>query len=170
MPDAERSPELSDLEALLNSKEPAAVLDALLGATPAGAIIARAPDGKILRVSDYAARLLGRPRSELEGHTPEARLPAHDASGQPLANHEQPLARALRGETVTEVEIWFETPDGERVPCVVKAAPIRNWRGDLIGAIASFADLRPKPRNRACARRWRSKKRRRRSEKRCTGS
>ena len=142
MPDPERSSELSDLEALLNSKELAAVLDAILGTPPSGAVIARAPDGKILRMSDYAAQLLRRARSELEGHAPEARLAAYDASGRRLPNHERPVARALGGETVTGLEIWFETPDGERIPCIVKAAPIRNWRGDLIGAIASIADLR----------------------------
>lgn len=142
MPDPERSQELSDLEALLNSKELAAVLDAILGTPPSGAVIARAPDGKILRMSDYAAKLLGRSRSELEGHAPEARLTAYDASGRRLANHERPVARAMGGETVTDFEIWFETPQGERIPCIVKAAPIRNWRGELIGAIASIADLR----------------------------
>jgi PAS domain S-box-containing protein len=137
---AELSPEASELEALLNAKEPAAVLEAILGSTPSGAIIARAPDGIILRVSDYAAQLLGRSRSELEGRTG---FPAYDASGRPLPNGERPLIKALRGETVTGFEVWLEGSNGEMIPCVCNAAPIRNCRGELIGAIDSFVDMRP---------------------------
>lgn len=121
------------------------MLDAVLGNTPSGATIVSA-GGKILRVSDYAAQLLGLVRSSWEGrslavagyservfHTP----------GRPLPEDELPLNRALRGETVTGVELWRQKPDGEWVPLLHNAAPIRNSRGDLIGAISSFADLRP---------------------------
>jgi PAS domain S-box-containing protein len=130
----------SELEALLNSKESAAVVDAILGNTPSGASLVSA-DGKILRFSEYAAQLLGRPRSTVEGRTQDQ--PVYDGSGRPLPDEERPLARALSGETVTGIEFWLETPDGERIPCLGNAAPIRNARGDLIGAISSFADLRP---------------------------
>ena len=143
MPGPEQTAQVSELEALLSSKEPAAVVDAILGSIPSGSIIARAPDGKVLRVSDYAVRLLGRPRSEMEGQTSPEGVPVYDASGRPLSNDERPLVRALRGETVTGAEIWFEAPSGELTPCVANAAPIRNWRGELIGAIDSIADLRP---------------------------
>jgi two-component sensor histidine kinase len=143
MPGPERSPELSELEMLLRSREPTAVLDAILGAIPSGAIIARAPDGQVVRISDYAAQLMGRPRTELEGHTLLARLPAYDASSQPVPADQRPLERALRGETVTGFEAWTSTPCGELIPCVFNAAPILNPDGDVIGAIDSFADLRP---------------------------
>ena len=147
MPDTERSSEAPELETLLNSKEPAAALDAILGNTPSGAIIACTPDGKILRFSNFAAQLLGWERSAVEGRTlaeSRAMQPAHDAAGRTVADDERPLMRALRsGETVTGFELWLGTPSGELIPCLVNAAPIRNSRGVLIGAISSFADLRP---------------------------
>jgi PAS domain S-box-containing protein len=143
MPEPELSPKMSELEALLNSKESAAVLDAILGNTPSGAAIVSVPDGKILRASNYAAQLLGLPRSAVEGRTAREALANYDASGRPLPYEEWPLARALNGETVTGAEAWLPGPNGERIPCLANAAPIRNARGDVIGAISSFADLRP---------------------------
>jgi PAS domain S-box-containing protein len=142
MPEAE----VSELEALLASKEPEAVLDAVLGSMPSGAIIARAPDGKILRMSDYAARLLGWSRSDVEGCSMKETLeliPLYDPSGRSLPEIECPLFKALRGEIVTTFELKAQSAAGERIPLVTSAAPIRNSRGELIGAISSIADLRP---------------------------
>jgi len=145
MTELELNPQASELEALLTSREPAALLDAILGSIPSGVIIVRAVDGKILRLSDYVARLAGRPRSELEGHfilEAYEHVPTYDASGRPLPVNERPLVRALRGETVTGFEIHMETADGERIPLVSNAAPIRNAHGDLIGAISAVRDVR----------------------------
>jgi PAS domain S-box-containing protein len=136
---------MSDLEALLASREPAAVLDAILGSAPSGMIVVRAPDGKILRFSDYYSRLLGRRRSDIEGRTiadAAEYLRLYDASGRPLRPNERPLTRALRGETVTGFEFMVENADGERIPFVINAAPIRDARGDVIGAISSNTDMR----------------------------
>jgi PAS domain S-box-containing protein len=145
MPGPDPDTEISELEVLLNSKEPAAVLDAILGSTPSGAVIVRAPDGKIVRFSDYAARVLGVDRSKIEGRTTadmEAFIPCYDATGRLLRVDERPMSAALRGETVSEFEMWVGAATGERIPCVCNAAPIRNSQGKLIGAINSAADLR----------------------------
>jgi PAS domain S-box-containing protein len=142
MPDPELNPQESELEALLSSADPSVVLDVLLGSIPAGVAIARAPDGKVLRFSAYAAQLVGRPRSEVEGRRiadlVEA-IPAFDAAGRPLALHEWPLSRALHGETVTGFEFWVVAPDGASIPLIARAAPIHNARGELIGAISSVS-------------------------------
>jgi two-component sensor histidine kinase len=142
----ELNAEKSELEALLNSKEPAAVVDAILGSIPAGSIIARTPDGKVLRCSDFIARLLGRPRSEVEGRSFMSdellHIPIYDASGRRLPVNQRPLVRALHGETVTGFECMVEAADGELVSFVGNASPIRNSRGDVIGAISCFTDLR----------------------------
>ena len=138
--------EVSELEALLASNDPEAVLNAVLGSIPSGAIIARAPDGKILRMSDYAARLLGWSRSDVEGGSTKEtleRIPLYDKSGRSLPEVECPLFKALRGEVVTTFELKAQSAAGERIPLVTSAAPIRNSRGKLIGAISSIADLRP---------------------------
>lgn len=71
------------------------------------------------------------------------RVPAYDEAGRLIPPSERPMSRALLGETVTGFEIWVDAADGERAPALISAAPIHNWRGELIGAISSIADLRP---------------------------
>jgi PAS domain S-box-containing protein len=146
MPDQEPISDTSELETLLCPKEAAAVMDSILGFTPSGVVIARAPDGVILRVSDYLLRLLGHARSDLEGKTLDeffASVPGYDATGRPLAADERPIHLALNGATVSGLEVWLDAADGERIPVISSAAPIRNWRGEVIGAISTLADLRP---------------------------
>jgi PAS domain S-box-containing protein len=146
MPDQEPTSSMPELEALLCAKEAAAVLDSILGFTPSGVLIAGAPDGKILRVSNYVSQMLGHPRSDLEGKTLEELMklvPGYDETGRLLALNERPLHIAMQGATVIGHEIWLDAAYGERIPVISSAAPIRNSRGDLIGAINSVADLRP---------------------------
>jgi PAS domain S-box-containing protein len=146
MPSLEPDAEHSELEGLLNSVRPGAVMDAIFGSTPSGAIIARAPDGMILRVSDFAARILGRPKSDIVGHTLAddfGPTQVFDPTGRYLPATERPLGRALRGETVMAFELVVETPSGERIPLLSSAAPIRDAHGAMIGAISSVTDVRP---------------------------
>jgi PAS domain S-box-containing protein len=134
------------LEKLLTLKEAASVLDAIFGFLPTGVIVARHPDGKILRVSDFGARLLGKPRDELEGKTLEQfdeLVPAYSETGQRVALSERPLHIALRGASVTGFEYWLDAADGERIPVISSASPIIEAHGDRIGAIGSITDLRP---------------------------
>ena len=117
----------SELEVLLRSREPAAILDAILGSTPSGALIARAPDGKIVRVSDSAVRLLGWARSDLEGLPMRKvldRVPLYATSGESLPEKECPLFRALQGESVSGFELNAQSASGELIPCLSSAAPI----------------------------------------------
>jgi two-component sensor histidine kinase len=144
MSELDRHPDTTELEALLDSNEAATVVEAIIGFTPSGAVITAA-DGKVLRVSDYTARLVGRPRSELEDlplSEALARIPAYDAEGRRIPYDERPTTRALRGEVVTGFECLIETVSGERIPCNCNAEPIFNWNGELIGSITSHADVR----------------------------
>jgi two-component sensor histidine kinase len=52
------------------------------------------------------------------------------------------MAKALLGENVVGFEEWLAVAGGELIPVVVNAAPIRNWEGQIIGAISTFTDLR----------------------------
>jgi PAS domain S-box-containing protein len=146
VPEQTPDDELSELEELLASSESAAVLDAILSNTPSFVVINRAPDGKVLRFSERAAKFLGWPQSAFEGRSFSElveRLPAYDLSGLPLQSSERPTNRALRGEAVFGFEFLAEAASGERIPCLTNATPIRNARGKLIGAISSATDLRP---------------------------
>jgi PAS domain S-box-containing protein len=137
--------EEAELEALLSSNDPSTVMDTVFGFTPSGVVIARASDGKVLRCSEHAARLLGLPRSILEGRLISEIgeiLRTYDASGLQLPVREWPLARALRGETLNGYEYWVDGAGGRRVPLIGNAAPIRNSRGALIGAISSVTEFK----------------------------
>jgi PAS domain S-box-containing protein len=131
------------LEALLKGNDASAVMDAILGLTPSGAVIARAPDGKILCCSDHAAGLLGRSRSEVEGRLVaefEEIIKPRDASGRRLPASELPIARALRGETVNAFEFSVEAADGRRIALIANAVPIRIRRR-VIAAISSVTEF-----------------------------
>jgi PAS domain S-box-containing protein len=145
VPEQEPISDTSELEALLSPKEAAAVLDSIFSFTPSGVIIVSAPAGKVLRVSDFVSRMLGHPRSDLEGKSLDevlTLLPGYDETGRRLAASERSLHIALQGATITGQEIWVDAADGARIPVMSSAAPIRNWRGEVIGAISSIADLR----------------------------
>jgi two-component sensor histidine kinase len=132
---------------LLATNDPSAVVDAILGAIPSGAVIARAADGVILRVSDFAAQELGLPRAEIEGVMRVAdlaeRFQVCDASGRRIAPEEMPLARSIRGETTADFQGSLTSATGETIPFASSSAPIENAMGELIGGISSVTDLRP---------------------------
>jgi PAS domain-containing protein len=60
--------------------------------------------------------------------------------GQRISNHDMPLARALRGETVVQAVVDFERLDGTRGTQVVTATPIRRSDGKIDGALAIVQD------------------------------
>src|SRR6202008_1582751 len=66
----------------------------------------------------------------------------YDPSGRPLIGSERPFSRALSGETVTGFELLAQAADGELIPLLINVAPIRDARGELIGAISSNTDIR----------------------------
>lgn len=136
---------LGKLEALLQGKDAAAAVDTVLRFIPSGAVIVQAPDGKILRSSDFAAQVLGRPRSEFEGRLLAEvgeTLHPQDVSGQPLPPDRWPLTRALRGEKADAVEYSVEAADGRRVPLIGYAVPIHSGCGEIIGAICSVSEFK----------------------------
>jgi signal transduction histidine kinase/CheY-like chemotaxis protein len=65
----------------------------------------------------------------------------HGPKGEPLAPEELPVARALRGEIVTDQEIYMH-PEAERSGRWINAAarPLRDERGAISGAISVFYD------------------------------
>ncbi|MGH7785281.1 MAG: PAS domain-containing sensor histidine kinase [Candidatus Binatia bacterium] len=63
------------------------------------------------------------------------------AAGNRLAVDAWPLARALRGETVSAYEIYRDSRDGVRHHILVGAAPVHDASGTLIGAVVTGADI-----------------------------
>jgi len=141
----EHFPDTTRLDEVLDS-EVAAMLEATLNNTCSFLILNKTSGGRTLRFSDYTTKKFGLPSREMRARTFAELVdafPVYDMSGRPLLENERITIRALRGEAVRGVECLLETADGERIPVVANASPVRNARGELIGAITSSTDLRP---------------------------
>lgn len=131
----------------LISQDGRAVLEAIMRHVPSGLTLAAAPDVTILRVSDYGSRLLGRARAGLEGIDHQAHVDAFGildpATGAPPPPDKLPLTRAVhRGEVVQDEEWLIADADGQRIPVLCNAGPIKDGAGTVIGGVIAWSDLR----------------------------
>lgn len=131
----------------LISRDGRAVLEAIMRHVPSGLTLAAAPDVTILRVSDYGSRLLGRPRTALEGIDHDVHVDAFGivdpATGAPPAPERLPLTRAVKdGEVITGEEWLIADRDGTHIPVICNAGPIKDGAGTVIGGVIAWADLR----------------------------
>ncbi len=93
------------------------------------------PDGRMLRVNNTLAALLGRSPQELEG------LLIRDLT-EPLRPGEDRVgARAAAGEDTPGAERVFVRPDGERVQCVLSSAVVRNADGTVERIVVTVVDM-----------------------------
>ncbi len=105
--------------------------------------------GMLLLVNPAGRRMLGIERAQiLTGQYHIARfvtdIQARTLSGQPLAVEEFPLMRALRGETVHDMEVTLRQPDtGYEWQAHVSASPItaRADNAAVVGAVAVLVDV-----------------------------
>ena len=86
--------------------------------------------GRAPQIGDPRERFCG----SLRIFHPDGRLMPHD---------ESPMARILRGEClgVAGVEILIERPDGARRTVIARPQPLRNERGEIIGAMNYLYDI-----------------------------
>jgi PAS domain S-box-containing protein len=107
------------------------------------AIVVTDPDGAIVYANPAAEDILGIPRGEIATRridSPLWEISARD--GRPVAPHELPAARALRGETVTRYEhLIVDARTKARRLLSVNASPLRDAFGTITGAVSSFVDL-----------------------------
>jgi PAS domain S-box-containing protein len=122
------------------------ILDALMEYIPEGITIADAPDMRTRRVSRYGQILSGIPRGVVEG-APGGQLDQHwsicQGDGQtPVTPEEFPLARAvLYGEVVTNQELLITRPEGDCIPILCNAGPIRDPDGQITGGVIAWRDI-----------------------------
>jgi PAS domain S-box-containing protein len=114
--------------------------DGILDMLPIATFICDAK-GTILQYNRHAAEIWGhipQPGETHEQFTANARF--FDIDGKPLQRSE--LAQVLAsGKPAREVERIVERMDGKRVTVSLNIDPLRNAKGELIGAVNCFTDI-----------------------------
>jgi signal transduction histidine kinase len=134
-------------DALEVAEERGNLLDALMEHIPLGITLADAPDVRIRHVSRYGLELLAKRMDELDG-APAGEHPRlwgafHADGATPAKPEELPLARAVTHGGQIEGEEWILVrADGERIPILCTAAPIRDRDGNVQGGVMGFQDIR----------------------------
>jgi diguanylate cyclase (GGDEF)-like protein/PAS domain S-box-containing protein len=99
-------------------------------------------DGKILFWNYGAERITGHLRQDVVGHACR-----EDFLGGPEGNADQGLGAAaaleavLRDGKATESQVSFRHKSGHLIPVKLRAAPLRDPEGKIIGAVESFDEM-----------------------------
>lgn len=118
------------------------LLEAVVQQMPAGVIIVEAPTGRILIGNRQVDRIWRAPLSRAEHIEQYRPLRVLHADGRPYTRREMPLARSLEAGEVVEAEVMdIERGDGTRGTIRVSAAPVRDERGEIVAAVATFYDI-----------------------------
>ena len=116
----------------------AAERNAILSQLAEGVIVTDV-DGRITFVNEAAARIHGMAQLHVGGADYAETYRLFTESGDPYPSNELPLARAVRGETVTEARWLIRRPDTE-VLAVGSARPVLDAGGRQIGAVLTLRD------------------------------
>ena len=124
---------------LVTGATSAAAHAAILNQLAEGVIVTDAA-GRITLVNGAAAAIHGVARLDVEpdGYSETYHLYTED--GAPYAPLELPLARAVRGATVTEERWRIVRPDGHEVLAIGSALPLRDAAGRQVGAVLTVRD------------------------------
>src|SRR6478735_4531041 len=99
-------------------------------------------EARVVVANEAAAELFGLPLEEImDRPLSSIALDLLDDGGHLLAESRMPLARALRGEEVTDVVVRFVRRDGSLLWVEVHANPLHHDDGMLYGAVASYDDV-----------------------------
>ncbi|WP_143270790.1 MULTISPECIES: sensor histidine kinase [unclassified Azospirillum] len=117
-------------------------LSRLVATIPVGVVEYNA-SGIITDINVAGERIFGMSKEELAGLSHDAPLwQAALPDGKPLAGPDHPVARALAGETISEMEYTVRDPrTGARQVLSVNAAAIRDPGGQVIGCTATIVDV-----------------------------
>lgn len=113
-------------------------LEAVLDQMP-GAVVLTDARGHVT-LQNQAALALGATKASNgdEVISLDVRLP----SGEPPPSEELPWSKAIReGVTTRSIELLMRRADGELIPVLASAAPIRGPSLELVGAVAVFQDI-----------------------------
>ena len=99
-------------------------------------------DRKILMWNSGAEAISGYKRHEILGRYCQDNILAHcDANSNLLCGAACPLAETMLDGKPRQADVFLRHKDGELVPVRVRAVPIRNEEGMIIGAAESFEEI-----------------------------
>lgn len=111
------------------------------------AVVHHAPNGIVYFPADSGGEVLGNPAAErMLGRVTRANDRARTyeimhPDLRPMAEHDLPSSRALRGETVINLEVLVERRGLSTTPVLASAAPVRSDSGVRLGAVVVFQDI-----------------------------
>ena len=127
------------MEPELQNQEGGALREALDSLFEAVYFVTR--DMRISYWNKSAEALTGYSAKEVLGTRCSDNLLVHvDDLGRSLCLEGCPLSHTLRDGRMREAEIYFHHKNGHRVPVSVRATPLRDNDGNIIGAVEVFAD------------------------------
>jgi PAS domain S-box-containing protein len=126
-------------QARRNAEAIAAEQQAVLQQVAEGVIVTDAA-GRIAFVNEAAALLHGTDRTGVMQPDYSQAYGLYTEEGEPYPPEELPLARAVRGETVSEERWRVRRPDGSEIVAIGGARPIVAADGRQIGAVLTLRD------------------------------
>lgn len=122
-----------------------ALLHAAVAASPAGILVAEAPDVTIRLANDAALGIRGESRMDLtdipvDSHA--TRWQTFHLDGSPYDPTKLPLSRAiLQGEIIKDEEVIIRNVSGEDRRVLASAAPVHDADGKIIAGVVVFPDI-----------------------------
>lgn len=114
-------------------------LDAILNDSPNGMIYVDAGTGQV-QANSRAEEMLDCSFTPTNGLKPlDGRFSTPDGTAVVLKAN--PLSRALQGEVIPGEEYLISRPNGQDMPILSSASPIRDKAGALLGAVIRFRDI-----------------------------
>ena len=87
-----------------------------------------------------AERITGYPSDRVLGRSCRDNVLNHvTANGVLLCMNQCPLAACMEDGKAREADVFLHHADGHRVPVLVRAAPLRDEQGNIIGAVETFS-------------------------------
>ncbi|SPQ00384.1 Sensor diguanylate cyclase, PAS domain-containing [Candidatus Sulfobium mesophilum] len=102
-------------------------------------------DRRITYWNKSAESLTGYRSSDIVGRYCWDNILMHvDLEGDSLCQGPCPLLRSMKEERMLEQEVYLRHKNGHRTPVLVRASPLRDARGQVIGAVEIFSDNTPR--------------------------
>lgn len=97
---------------------------------------------KIVFWSDGAERITGHLRHEVIGHSCVSETLLHcDQPGCEFCGEDCPVARAMKTSHSVEATAFLHHKAGYEIPVTIRAVPVHNQHGSIIGAVETFEEL-----------------------------